>query len=38
LINEDPYGEGWMFQVRVADDSAELLSAAEYTDLTSGDS
>ena len=38
LINEDPYDEGWIFQVRVAADSVELLSAAEYTNLTSDDS
>jgi len=32
LVNSDPYGEGWMFEVRVADPEAieGLLSAAEY--------
>ena len=32
LINSDPYGEGWMFEVRVADPSAidGLLSSADY--------
>jgi glycine cleavage system H protein len=32
LVNTDPYGEGWMFEVRIADpDSlAGLLSAADY--------
>jgi glycine cleavage system H protein len=29
LINSDPYGEGWMLKVRVADKGA-LVSAAEY--------
>jgi glycine cleavage system H protein len=33
LVNTDPYGEGWMFEVRVPDPDAipGLLSAAEYT-------
>ena len=32
LVNSDPYGEGWMFEVRVPDpdDIEGLLSAAEY--------
>ena len=33
LVNSEPYGSGWMFEVR-PDDAAsldELLSAAEYT-------
>src|SRR5689334_518315 len=32
LVNSDPYGEGWMFEVTVADPDAleGLLSAAEY--------
>ena len=32
LVNSDPYGEGWMFEVRLADaETIEgLLSAAEY--------
>jgi glycine cleavage system H protein len=32
LVNTDPYGEGWMFEVRIADSSATdgLLSAADY--------
>jgi glycine cleavage system H protein len=32
LVNSDPYGEGWMFEVTVADPEAleGLLSAAEY--------
>ncbi|MFD9127857.1 glycine cleavage system protein GcvH [Kitasatospora sp. NPDC059571] len=34
LVNTDPYGEGWMIEVEVADKKhlAELLSAAEYED------
>ncbi len=32
LINSDPYGEGWMFDLRPDDDSSgpELLDAAAY--------
>jgi glycine cleavage system H protein len=32
LVNSDPYGEGWMFEVRVGDAAAleGLLTAAEY--------
>jgi glycine cleavage system H protein len=32
LVNSDPYVEGWMFEVRVADPAAieGLLSAADY--------
>jgi glycine cleavage system H protein len=38
VVNADPYGEGWLFRVRLtADDEAEpsgLLSADEYAALT----
>lgn len=32
LVNSDPYGEGWMIRLAIADDSEldDLLSAAEY--------
>jgi glycine cleavage system H protein len=35
LVNSDPYGEGWILKVRIADSSAvsHLLSADEYTAL-----
>jgi glycine cleavage system H protein len=33
LVNDDPYGEGWMVKVAVADSDAELLTADEYMDL-----
>ncbi|MEV4169505.1 MULTISPECIES: glycine cleavage system protein GcvH [unclassified Nonomuraea] len=36
LANSDPYGEGWMFRVRMEGDPEDLLSAQEYTALTSG--
>ncbi|MET7332841.1 glycine cleavage system protein GcvH [Nonomuraea sp. NPDC005650] len=38
LVNSDPYGEGWMFRVRVEGDARDVLSAEEYTAFTSGDS
>jgi glycine cleavage system H protein len=36
LVNEDPYGEGWMLEVEVTGEGAfdELLSAEEYRDQT----
>ncbi|ELZ35317.1 glycine cleavage system protein H [Halogeometricum pallidum JCM 14848] len=36
LVNEDPYGEGWMLEVEVsdADEFDELLSPEEYRDQT----
>lgn len=32
LVNTDPYGEGWVFELRVADEGAvdELMDAAAY--------
>lgn len=35
LVNSDPYGEGWMIKVKVADASQldELLSADDYQEL-----
>lgn len=32
LVNSDPYGEGWMFELKVADDSwaGSLLTAEAY--------
>ncbi len=38
LINSDPYGEGWLFRVRLEGDPEDLLSPEEYTALTSGES
>ena len=36
LVNEDPYGDGWMLEVEVADESEfeGLLSAEEYREQT----
>jgi glycine cleavage system H protein len=38
LINSDPYGAGWLVEIRPADGAAseELLDAAGYRDLTEG--
>ncbi|MEJ2764035.1 glycine cleavage system protein GcvH [Photobacterium sp. MCCC 1A19761] len=35
LVNSDPYGDGWLFQIKVEDDSefADLLDADNYLDL-----
>jgi glycine cleavage system H protein len=36
FINQDPYGEGWMFKLKVAnleDDEGELLDPNAYADL-----
>jgi glycine cleavage system H protein len=38
LANGDPYGDGWMFRVRMEGDAEDLLSAEEYAALTSGES
>ncbi|TVR36113.1 MAG: glycine cleavage system protein GcvH [Nitriliruptor sp.] len=38
LVNSDPYGEGWLVTIRVADGSApgDLLDAAAYEALLPG--
>ncbi|WP_433334071.1 glycine cleavage system protein GcvH [Spirillospora sp. CA-294931] len=33
VINDDPYGEGWIFKVRVADEPGDLLDAEAYNKL-----
>lgn len=35
LVNSDPYGEGWMIKISLADKSEldELMDAAAYTDM-----
>ncbi|MFI0351926.1 glycine cleavage system protein GcvH [Actinomadura sp. 9N407] len=33
VINDDPYGEGWIFKVRIADEPGDLLDSAAYTKL-----
>lgn len=36
-IAADPYGEGWLMKVRINDDIADAMSAAEYQALVEGD-
>jgi len=38
LVNQDPYGAGWMFELELSDDSelAGLLDAPAYRALTEG--
>ncbi|MCR9154948.1 MAG: glycine cleavage system protein GcvH [Bacteroidetes bacterium] len=35
LVNEDPYGKGWMVKIKISDDSelADLLDADAYKEL-----
>jgi len=35
-LNEDPYGEGWLFVIEAADGSTELLDADAYRSLIEG--
>ncbi len=37
IVNEDPYGDGWLVKVRIsdADDLADLLDSEEYEQLVS---
>jgi glycine cleavage system H protein len=39
LINQDPYGAGWIFEVELSDPAEidALLAAAAYRQLTDGD-
>jgi glycine cleavage system H protein len=39
LVNEDPYGEGWMFKIRLSDagQMAALLDADAYADVENED-
>lgn len=36
LVNSAPFEGGWLFNVRFADEPADLLSADEYTAFTAG--
>ncbi|MBP3078853.1 MULTISPECIES: glycine cleavage system protein GcvH [Streptomyces] len=38
LINEDPYGDGWIVEIQLADTGAlnDLLDAAKYQGIVSG--
>lgn len=35
-INQDPYGEGWLFEISAGGDTVELLDAAGYAAVTEG--
>ncbi|POM25118.1 Glycine cleavage system H protein [Actinomadura rubteroloni] len=37
VINDDPYGEGWIFKVRIADEPGDLLDATAYGKLIEED-
>jgi len=37
LLNTDPYGEGWIFELAVEGDLDDLLDARAYTELTNKD-
>lgn len=34
VINDDPYGEGWIFKVRLSAEPGDLLDSAAYEKLT----
>ncbi|PIN70153.1 glycine cleavage system protein H [Candidatus Woesearchaeota archaeon CG11_big_fil_rev_8_21_14_0_20_43_8] len=36
LINEDPYGKGWLFKIKISDpaEAETLLDLVAYTDIT----
>ncbi|MGA5144862.1 glycine cleavage system protein GcvH [Streptomyces griseoincarnatus] len=36
LVNSSPFEGGWLFKVRVTDEPADLLSAAEYDAFVAG--
>ncbi len=35
LLNSDPYGAGWLIEISVTDTPTPLLTAAQYSDITS---
>ena len=35
-LNEDPYGEGWLFVIEPSEDNGDLLDAAAYRSLIDG--
>lgn len=36
VVNQDPYGEGWMVKVKVTGDPSDLLTPEEYGQHTAG--
>jgi glycine cleavage system H protein len=37
LVNEDPYGKGWLFRIRPFDSEYSLLTAAEYAKVVAAE-
>jgi glycine cleavage system H protein len=35
LLNSDPYGAGWLIEISVTDTPTPLLTAVQYSDITS---
>jgi glycine cleavage system H protein len=35
LLNSDPYGAGWLIEIAVTETPTPLLTAAQYSDITS---
>jgi glycine cleavage system H protein len=35
LLNSDPYGAGWLIEISVTDTPTPLLTAAQYSEITS---
>ncbi|MFT7282960.1 MAG: glycine cleavage system H protein [Cyclobacteriaceae bacterium] len=36
VVNNDPYGDGWMIKVRITDTGDALMSADDYKAITAG--
>ena len=34
LVNSDPYGSGWLAEISISGEPAQLLSAAQYGEIT----
>lgn len=37
ILNQDPYGEGWLIEVEMEELDSELLSSIEYADFAAGE-
>jgi len=38
LVNQDPYGEGWIYKIRVDGEITHLLNASDYADVVNAES
>ncbi|GAB2614284.1 glycine cleavage system protein GcvH [Streptomyces capparidis] len=36
LVNSSPYGDGWLFRIRVSGEADDLMDAAGYQEFTAG--